>query len=85
MSGSFAWVCICILDGGHFSFPDADADPGTTGLALRTQPQSCPTANLQLRGLYISVFTILNVVLNVANFVGLAQYQTSTAMQCRKN
>jgi hypothetical protein len=29
-----AWVCICILDGGHFSFPDADADPGTTRLAL---------------------------------------------------
>jgi hypothetical protein len=35
MSGSFAWVCICILEGGHFSFLDADADPGTTGLALR--------------------------------------------------
>ena len=34
MSGSFAWVCICILDGGHFSFPDADEDPGSTGLAL---------------------------------------------------
>ena len=32
----FAWVCICILDGGHFSFPDANADPGTTGLALNT-------------------------------------------------
>jgi hypothetical protein len=32
MSGSFAWLCICILDGGHFSFPNADADPGTTSL-----------------------------------------------------
>ena len=30
----YAWVCICILDGGHFSIPDADADPGTSGLAL---------------------------------------------------
>ena len=20
----YAWVCVCILDGGHFSFPDAD-------------------------------------------------------------
>ena len=37
MSGSFAWVCICILDGGHFSFPNADADPGTIGLALNLQ------------------------------------------------
>lgn len=34
-SGNFAWVCICIMGGGHFSFPDANADPGTTGLALR--------------------------------------------------
>ena len=34
MSGGFAWVYICILGGGHFSFPDADADPGMTGLAL---------------------------------------------------
>ena len=34
MSGNFTWVCICILGGGHFSFPDADADPRTTGLAL---------------------------------------------------
>jgi hypothetical protein len=31
-----AWVCIYILDGGHFSFPDADADLGTTRLALST-------------------------------------------------
>ena len=35
MSGSFAWVCICILEGGHFSIPDADADPGMTELALK--------------------------------------------------
>ena len=35
MSGSFAWVCICILEGGHFSFLDADADPIMTRLALR--------------------------------------------------
>jgi hypothetical protein len=34
MSGSFPWVCICIPEGGHFSFLDADADPGMTGLAL---------------------------------------------------
>jgi hypothetical protein len=34
MSHSFAWVCICILEGGHLSIPDADADPGMTGLAL---------------------------------------------------
>ena len=34
MSGSFAWVCIYILDEGHYSFPDADADAGTDGLAL---------------------------------------------------
>ena len=34
MSGTFVWVCICILDGGHFSFQDVDADPGTVGLAL---------------------------------------------------
>jgi hypothetical protein len=30
----FCMVCICILEGGHFSIPDADADPGMTGLAL---------------------------------------------------
>ena len=24
----------CIVDGGHFLFPDANADPETTGLAL---------------------------------------------------
>jgi hypothetical protein len=36
MSGSFAWVYIYILEGGHFSIPDADADPGMTGLALIT-------------------------------------------------
>ena len=24
MSDSCAWVCICILEGGHFSIPDAD-------------------------------------------------------------
>ena len=35
MSGSFAWVCIYILDGGHFSFPDAYADPVLVGFALR--------------------------------------------------
>ena len=35
MSGSFAWLCIYILDGGHFSFPDAYADPVLVGLALR--------------------------------------------------
>ena len=34
MSGSSPWVCICILEGGHFSIPDADADPGMIGLAL---------------------------------------------------
>ena len=34
MSDSFAWVCICILDGDHFSFPDAYANPRTTKLAL---------------------------------------------------
>ena len=32
MSDRFAWICICILGGGHLSFPDAD--PGTTRLAL---------------------------------------------------
>ena len=35
MSCSFAWVYICIMDGGHFSFPDADVDLGRIGLALR--------------------------------------------------
>jgi hypothetical protein len=35
MSGSFAWVYICIMEGGHFSIPDADANPRMTGLALR--------------------------------------------------
>ena len=35
MSGSFSWVCICIRDGGHFSFPYAYVDPGTIGLALK--------------------------------------------------
>ena len=35
MSCRFASVWICILDGGHFSFPDVDVDPGTIGLALR--------------------------------------------------
>ena len=37
MSGSFVWVCICILDRGHFSFPDADADSRTIGLAFTKQ------------------------------------------------
>jgi hypothetical protein len=36
MSGSFAWLCICIPEAGHFSFLDSDAYPGTTGLALST-------------------------------------------------
>jgi hypothetical protein len=35
MSGSFPWVCICIPEGGHFSFLDANANLGMTGLALR--------------------------------------------------
>jgi hypothetical protein len=35
-SGTFAWVCICILNGGYFSFTDANADPRTTGLAPNT-------------------------------------------------
>ena len=26
--------CICIVEGGHFSIPDADADPIMIGLAL---------------------------------------------------
>ena len=34
MSGNFSWVCICILEGGHFSFLNANAL--TTGLALIT-------------------------------------------------
>ena len=37
MSASFAWVCSYILDQGHFSFPDADADLGTTELSLTQQ------------------------------------------------
>jgi hypothetical protein len=40
MDGSFAWVCICIVDGGHVSIADADADPGMTGLALSGIRQS---------------------------------------------
>ena len=35
MGDSFAWVCNCILEGGHFSIQDADAHPGMNGLALR--------------------------------------------------
>jgi hypothetical protein len=35
VSGRFARVCICILDGGHFPFLDAVADPRSIGLALR--------------------------------------------------
>ena len=34
MSGSFPWVCICIMEGGHFSFLDAYANLGMIGLAL---------------------------------------------------
>ena len=34
MSGGFTWVCICIMEGGHFSFLDADANPELTWLAL---------------------------------------------------
>ena len=34
MGGNFAWVCIRILEGGHFSIMFADADPRMTGLAL---------------------------------------------------
>jgi hypothetical protein len=33
-SDNSTWVSIYILDGSHFSFLDANADPGTTGLAL---------------------------------------------------
>jgi hypothetical protein len=35
MSGNFDLVCMCILEGGHFSIPDADANPIMIGLALR--------------------------------------------------
>ena len=35
MSGSFAWVCICIPEGGHFSFLYAYVDPRMTRLALK--------------------------------------------------
>ena len=35
MSGSFARVYICILDGGHFLFLDADAALGMTELTPR--------------------------------------------------
>ena len=34
MSVNFAWVCICILEGGHFSIPEIDANPRMTRLAL---------------------------------------------------
>ena len=34
MGGSYAWVCIRILEGGHFSILDADANPRMIGLAL---------------------------------------------------
>lgn len=34
MSDDFAWVCIYILNEGHFSFPHADTNLGTIGLAL---------------------------------------------------
>ena len=33
MSGNLPWVCICVLEGSHFPF--MDADPRMTGLALR--------------------------------------------------
>lgn len=36
LSDSLVWVCICILDGDHFSFMDASTDPGTTELAPNT-------------------------------------------------
>lgn len=35
MSGEVSWICIGIPDGGDFSFLDANANPGTTGLALK--------------------------------------------------
>jgi hypothetical protein len=38
MSGSFVWVCICILEGGRFSIMDANADPGLVGIVLRAMP-----------------------------------------------
>ena len=34
LSGNFAKVCICILEGGHMSFLDVDADPRTIWLSL---------------------------------------------------
>lgn len=43
MSDNFAWVQICILDGGHFSFLDAGANPRTNGHAL-TPPNHMQTA-----------------------------------------
>ena len=41
MSDNFAWVCICIMDGGHFSFLDTNANPWTTRLALRVTMLCC--------------------------------------------
>ena len=35
-SGTLCMGCISIMDGGHFSFLDADADLGTNRLALNT-------------------------------------------------
>lgn len=37
MSGIFSWVCIRILDGGHFLFLDADTHARTTDLALSSK------------------------------------------------
>jgi hypothetical protein len=30
----FSWICICILEGGHFSISDANRDPEMNGFAL---------------------------------------------------
>jgi hypothetical protein len=56
MSGSFAWVYICILDRAHSLFPFADLDPRPTGLALKpfgpTKELKPPTINIFVEVIY---------------------------------
>ena len=46
MNNNSSWVCICMLDGGHLFFSlDANADLGTTRLALTRDEVGVPTSS----------------------------------------
>ena len=70
MNGSFSWVCMCILDEGHFMYLDVDAHPRIIGSTL----SSYMMVSFQRNMLWLNktlITTTLNCFISVGHHLEL--------------